>query len=107
MSAQERLARLAPDSQMLRESKVQTAVRYAETGHEKEAVDMYKAIISAWPTSAQAGAASEYLMSYYSDKGRIGEYMDYLASVPHGIRQRPLRHGVQAHRPGAHGGISA
>ncbi len=82
VSAQERLARLAPDSQMLRESKVQTAVRYAETGHEKEAVDMYKAIISAWPTSAQAGAASEYLMSYYSDKGRIGEYMDYLASVP-------------------------
>lgn len=80
--AQERLERLAPGSRMLRESKLQTASRYAETGREAEAADLYKRIIRSWPSSAQAVSASEYLQTYYSGKGELTGFLDFLASVP-------------------------
>ena len=80
--AQSRLEALAPGSQMLRESKLQMALRYAATDRETEATDLFKQIIKSWPSSAQALSASEYLQSWYSGKGRLREFLDFLATVP-------------------------
>lgn len=80
--AQSRLSSLAPGSRMLRESKLQMAVRYAESGQEAAATDLYKQVISSWPSSAQAVSASEYLQTYYSGKGQLGEFLAFLSSVP-------------------------
>lgn len=82
VSAQGRLARLAPDAGMLREAMLQIAAAYLDKGDTEKATGICKELVSKWPSSSQAVTASEYLQDIYSDKGRISEYLAFIQSVP-------------------------
>lgn len=81
-NAQDRLAALYPDSEMLRESRLSMAGAYSSAGNTDEAIAECRAIITEWPSSKQARTASEYLQSLYSRRGQMGEYLAFINSVP-------------------------
>ncbi|MCM1319351.1 MAG: tetratricopeptide repeat protein [Muribaculaceae bacterium] len=80
--AQESLRTLAPNSSLLRDSKLLLAATYRRDNKETDAINTYKSIISAWPSSSQAVAASAALQNIYSAKGELGSLIDFLATVP-------------------------
>lgn len=82
LKAQERLAAIHSDSELLRESRLSLAAAYSTAGETDKAISECKDIIRRWPTSKQAATASEYLQSLYSRKGQMNEYVAFIRSVP-------------------------
>ena len=82
VAAQNRLARLAPDSGMLREAMLQNAAACLDKNDTDKSIGICKELISKWPSSSQAVTASEYLQEIYSDMGKISEYLTFIGSVP-------------------------
>lgn len=79
---QDRLAKVHPDSELLRESRISLAGSYADSGDTERAIAECRDIIIRWPSSKQARTASEYLQTLYSAKGRMAEYLEFVNSVP-------------------------
>lgn len=82
LQAQKRLKAIAPGSQLLRESKLQTAEAYFEAGKENEGVKCYKDLITEWPTSSQALTAGAALEAYCSSHFMLNDYLTFISLVP-------------------------
>ncbi|MCM1004884.1 MAG: tetratricopeptide repeat protein [Prevotella sp.] len=82
LKAQQRLQATAPESAMLRESKLNLAAAYLRANEPDKAIDTYKGVIKDWPSSSQADVASQALQNLYARKGQLNDFMQFLASVP-------------------------
>lgn len=76
------LARRFPSTAQGRQGALLLAIARLNVGDTDKAVEAYKYVISTYPTSEEARAASEDLKHIYADRGEIKEYTRFLASVP-------------------------
>ncbi|MCM1111399.1 MAG: tetratricopeptide repeat protein [Clostridium sp.] len=65
-----------------RKAALQLAITQADLGRRDEAVGAYRQVITTWPTSEEARLAADDLKRIYADQGRLGEFTDFLTSVP-------------------------
>lgn len=64
-----------------RKGHLQMAQTILNTGSRAEAIDTYKDIIRAYPTSTEAAEAAESLKRISADDGTLDDYMNFIASV--------------------------
>ncbi len=76
------LLKTYPKSTEARKGLLQTALVNKSTNKEDAAIEAYKKVIRQYPTSDEAQAAAEDLKLIYADKGQLGDFSKFLASVP-------------------------
>lgn len=69
-------------TQQSRQAQLLMALTYINSGDTPQAIDTYKNLITAAPTSDEARQAADLLKNLLADNGRIGEYSDFMTSVP-------------------------
>lgn len=77
-----RLAERYPSTAQGRQGALLLAISRLNQGDTDQAIAAYKHVISSYPTSEEARAAAEDLKHIYADRGAIGQYTSFLASVP-------------------------
>ncbi len=76
------LSRRYPSTAQGRQGALLLAIARLNSGDTDRATEAYRHVISTYPTSEEARAAAEDLKHVYADRGEIGEYTRFLASVP-------------------------
>lgn len=71
-----------PSTTQGRQGALLLAISRLNDGETDLAIKAYKHVISTYPTSEEARAAAEDLKHIYADRGEIGEYTRFLATVP-------------------------
>lgn len=84
LAAYSQLARDYSGTAQGRRGMLRMAISHINTGNSNAAIEAYKKIIIDYPTSDEARVASDDLRQIYADKGRLREYLDFMASVPNG-----------------------
>lgn len=71
-----------PSTSQGRQGALLLAIAELNAGQTDRAIDAYKYVITKYPTSEEARAAAEDLRHIYADRGDVGAYTRFLASVP-------------------------
>ncbi|MDE6284083.1 MAG: tetratricopeptide repeat protein [Muribaculaceae bacterium] len=76
------LSRRFPSTAQGRQGALLLAIARLNSGDTDAAITAYKHVISTYPTSDEARAAADDLKHIYADRGQLGEYTRYIASIP-------------------------
>jgi len=78
----ERLARLYPDNPQARKGLLNLAINYSRQGEGELSARTYQRLIERWPSSEEARLANEDLRRWHASNGTLGEYSQFLNSIP-------------------------
>ncbi len=78
------LARDYSNTSQGRRGQLRMAITMMSLGRSDAAIEAYKKLIVEYPTSDEATLASDDLRQIYADRGRVREYINFMASVPNG-----------------------
>ena len=70
-----------PNSPLVRQSMLQTALIHKRQGHIEQAITQYKAIVTKYPTVDETRDALAGLENIYVEQGRVAEYEAYLRTL--------------------------
>ena len=65
-----------------RKGLLQLAITYQSGGRTADALEAYKSVVAKYPTSEEARLAADDLKRIYADRGQLGEFTAFMASVP-------------------------